>query len=242
MFGANAEIGADVPDVPAGQWVTLEVRDSGVGMDAKTVSQIFEPFFSTKDARRGTGLGLSTVAAIAQQCGGHVIVESAPGRGSAFTVYLPRVEGPETQHEASVSSGDLSGTETVLLVEDAKAVRNLLRRDLERHGYTVIDAPSANEALSRVKRHDGALDLLVTDVVLPGMDGPTLADQLRDEHPDLRVVYITGGSDESLAYRGVSRHDDVVLQKPLFAPALLRTLRDVLESPLREPAEPPPGE
>ena len=241
---ANAQIEADgeVAGVPAGTWVTLEVRDSGVGMDAETVSRIFEPFFSTKEQRRGTGLGLSTVAAIAQQCGGHVGVESAPGRGSTFTVYLPRVDEPEARREPSVSPTDLSGNETVLLVEDAKAVRNLLRRDLERHGYTVIDAPSANEALSRVERHEGTLDLLVTDVVLPGMDGPTLADQLRDEHPDLRVVYITGGSDENLAERSVSAREDVVLRKPLFAPALLCTLREVLESPPREPAEPPPEE
>ena len=241
---ANVEIQneGDVEGVPPGRWVTLEVRDSGVGMDAKTVSRIFEPFFSTKEARRGTGLGLSTVAAIAKQSGGHVAVESAPGRGSTFCVYLPRVDEPEARREAPAALTDLRGSETVLLVEDAKAVRNLLRRDLEQHGYTVIDAPSANEALSRLKRHDGALDLLVTDVVLPGTDGPTLADQLRDEHPDLRVVYITAGSDETLAERGVSSRDDVVLRKPLFAPALLNTLREVLAAAPREPAEPPPEE
>ncbi len=106
----------------------------------------------------------------------------------------------------------------------------------------MIDAPSANEAISRLKRHDGGLDLLVTDVVLPGTDGPTLADQLRDEHPDLRVIYITAGSDENLAERGVSSRDDVVLRKPLFAPALLNTLREVLAAAPREPAEPPPEE
>jgi CheY-like chemotaxis protein len=241
---ANAEIEAEgeVEGVAPGSWVTLEVRDSGVGMNADTVSHIFEPFFSTKEARRGTGLGLSTVAAIAQQSGGHVGVESAPGQGSTFTVYLPQVDAAEPSRETPAAPTDLRGSETVLLVEDDKAVRSVLRRDLERHGYTVIDAPSANEALSRLKRHEGPLDLLVTDVVLPGTDGPTLANQLQDGSPELRVVYITGGSDENLAERGVSTRDDVVLQKPLFTPALLYTLREVLDSPLREPPEPPPEE
>ena len=171
-----------------------------------------------------------------EQSGGHVRVESEPGEGSTFSVYLPRATGHPDEAMAQPLLSDLRGTETLLLVEDSGSVRRLLRRYLERHGYTVIEATSGVDALRAMKRHEGPLDLLVADVVLPKMDGRALARQLERERPGLRVLYMSGFSDEALSDRDVFDHEVTLIQKPFTPPQLLRQIRTVLASP------PPAGE
>jgi PAS domain S-box-containing protein len=216
------------PGLPAGEWVMLSLKDEGVGMSAETLDRIFEPFFTTKERGKGTGLGLATVYAIVEQSGGHVRVQSRPGQGSTFRIYLPRaIESLDEAHEQPLLS-DLTGSETLLLVEDDGAVRRMLRRYLEKHGYTVIEATSGVEALRAAKRHEGPLDLLVADVVLPKMDARALARQLESERPGLRVLYMSGYSQEALSERDAFDHELTFLQKPFELPELLRRIRGAL--------------
>jgi PAS domain S-box-containing protein len=212
--------------VPSGEWVSLSLQDRGLGMSAETLDRIFEPFFTTKETGKGTGLGLATVSAIVEQSEGHVRVESQPGEGSTFHIYLPRASGHLDEALAQPLLSDLRGTETLLLVEDSEAVRRLLRRYLERHGYTVIEAASGIDALRAIKHHEGPLDLLVADVVLPKMDGRALARQLERERPGLRVLYMSGFSDDAPSGREVP-----LLQKPFTPPELLRRIRAITASP-----------
>ncbi|MBW1688001.1 MAG: PAS domain S-box protein [Deltaproteobacteria bacterium] len=223
--------GSAHPSIPAGDWVGLSLQDRGLGMSAQTLEHIFEPFFTTKETGKGTGLGLATVSAIVEQSGGHVRVKSEPGEGSTFSIYLPRTTGRPDETMAQPLLSDLRGTETLLLVEDSESVRRLLRRYLERHGYTVIEASSGVDALRAMKRHDGPLDLLVADVVLPKMDGRALARQLERERPGLRVLYMSGFSDDALSDHDVFDHEVTLLQKPFTPPELLRQIRTVLVSP-----------
>jgi PAS domain S-box-containing protein len=221
-----ARLGGIVP----GSHVMLSVTDTGCGMDAEVQAHIFEPFFTTKEPGRGTGLGLATVYGIVQQSGGQVDVESAPGRGTRFRIYLPRVEGGERSPEDEAAPARLlDGTETILLVEDEQVVRELVRYILQTHGYLVLEASSAGEALLLCERHPGPIQLLVTDVVMPWMSGREMAERLTALRPELRVLYMSGYLDDAVVRHGVSYGDTAFLQKPFTPDALARKAREVLE-------------
>jgi two-component system cell cycle sensor histidine kinase/response regulator CckA len=216
--------------LPAGAYAVLSVSDTGVGMDAWTLSHLFEPFFTTKERRKGTGLGLATVYGIVKQSGGDVVVESEPGRGSRFSVYLPRVGEPAERngdHQSRVADG--TGSETVLLVEDEGLVRALARRVLEEHGYTVLEAAEALAALELSARHEGRIDLLLTDVVMPKMSGCELAQQLASLRPGTRVLYTSGYNEEAIGQHGVTDFGAAFLGKPFTPGMLARKVREVLD-------------
>ena len=215
-----------VPFAP-GRYICLAVTDSGVGMDEQTRARIFEPFFTTKEVGKGTGLGLSTVYGIVKQSGGYIWVYSEPGNGSVFKMYLPRVDEPVqcVRPEESVA-GLFRGTETILLVEDEQAVRMLTRCLLEQNGYTVIEAGDGSEALEIARRRTDPIDLLLTDVVMPGINGPTLACSLSSIHPETKVLFTSGYSGNFGAIpAGAS-----MLQKPFPRVKLLRKLRELLDA------------
>ena len=222
-----------VRGVKAGPYCVLTVKDTGEGMDAATRDRVFEPFFTTKTQGKGTGLGLSTVYGIVRQAGGFVAVESEPGRGSTFAIHLPAVE------EAVVSREDLprdgaapTGTETVLLCEDEDLVRRLLERVLVRHGYRVLVASSGSAALDVAKKHDGAIDLVITDVVMPHMSGPVLAEKMRAALPGIRVLFVSGyGAEELDGYEPLPGRTEF-LEKPFQPEELMRRARALLD---REP-------
>ena len=208
--------------VRPGPYVMLAVSDTGHGMDAETQSHIFEPFFTTKDLGKGTGLGLATVFGIVKQSGGHLNVYSEPGRGSTFKVYLPRVEEVATKEEAATPPlPPPTGTETILLVEDAEALRVMIREILEGGGYTVLDASHPEEALAMAKAHPSPVHLMLTDVVLPRMSGPDLAASLQRVRPGIRVLYMSGYTADAIGNHGVLEPGTHFLQKPFTAEALL---------------------
>ncbi|HEX6587576.1 MAG TPA: ATP-binding protein [Longimicrobiales bacterium] len=214
--------------------VALSVSDNGVGMSEDLRARIFEPFFTTKEAGHGTGLGLSTVYGIVQQAGGSVDVESAPGHGSKFTAYFPRVSATPLPAEAPVQqpvvvAGD--GMRTVLLAEDEPPVRRLVQRVLTRRGYHVIEAGNGREALDVARAHPGSIDALVTDVVMPEMTGPELAEALRADHPGLPVLFTSGYNEDGMEGTGVvSGLGIAFLQKPFVPDDLVRLLTELLGS------------
>ena len=217
-----------------GQYVLLAVTDSGLGMDQATRGHIFEPFFSTKPHGKGTGLGLSTVFGIVQQSGGGVWVYSEPGRGTTFKVYLPYVDAEPDQTRPLPAPVELSGTETVLLVEDEASVREVARRILERLGYRVLVADSPNAAAALCQSHPGPIQLLVTDVVMPLVSGPELAARLSSLRPGLKVLFMSGYTDGSIDAHGVVERGALFLQKPFTSELLARKVRSALggqESP-----------
>ena len=182
----------------------LAVSDTGHGMDAATQARVFEPFFTTKERGKGTGLGLSTVFGIVQQSGGTIWLYSEPGRGSTFKIFLPRVAGVAAPSaETDRSSSIPRGTETVLLVEDQDEVRRVARTILERFGYRVVEASDAGEALGLARQEQFAIDLLLTDVVMPGMDGRQLADRVLEARPGLKVLFMSGYTDDVILHHGV---------------------------------------
>ena len=187
----------------AGEYMLIEVSDTGIGIPKENLVRIFEPFFSTKEVGSGTGLGLSTVYGIVKQTGGFVFVDSAPGSGATFFIYLPRHEHGEAVVSARVEPGesanrDLTGAGTVLLVEDEDPVRLFSARALRNKGYKVIEAKSGEAALEVIHRATEQIDLLVTDVVMPRMDGPGLIREVRQTHPDMKVIFISGYTEEFL--------------------------------------------
>jgi len=221
---------ADGGPVPPGAWVVLAVRDTGVGMDAATQARVFEPFFTTKERGRGTGLGLPMVYGIVSQSGGHVDVQSAPGEGAVFRVYLPRVADPApAAHPARAAAPAPRGHEVVLLVEDEDAVRELVRTALTAQGYTVLPARGGDEALAIAARWTEPLDLVLADVVLPGMSGPALAARLRERQPGLPALYISGYESEMVAAEAELGPDDVLVSKPFTPAALAREVRALLD-------------
>jgi CheY-like chemotaxis protein len=192
-------------DVEPGRYVMLSVSDTGTGMDRETRERVFEPFFTTKGEEEGTGLGLATVYGIASQSGGHIYVYSEPGEGSVFKVYLPRTDCPEpsVRTGGEISEEELSGRETVLLVEDEDIVRELIGSVLRRHGHTVLTATCGKHALEVAAEWDDQIDILVTDVIMPGMTGAELADAMHEHHPDLPVLFVSGYTDNSVIQQGV---------------------------------------
>ena len=229
---ASVEIGETAAHehegLPPGPYSMLAVSDDGAGMDAETRARIFEPFFTTKNPGKGTGLGLSTVYGIVKQSGGQVAVQSEPGRGTTFRVYLPQVAGKsEPIPESPIAVESLRGTETILLVEDEDAVRDLAQRALEDFGYRVISARSGKEALDVWKRESGEVDLLVTDVVMPRMSGVDLAKALTAVCPGLKVLYISGYVGDAFGGREMDSDIDL-LPKPFTPDRLAGKVREVL--------------
>jgi two-component system cell cycle sensor histidine kinase/response regulator CckA len=217
-------------DVEAGRYVMLAVSDSGIGMDYTVRAHIFEPFFTTKEASKGTGLGLATVYGIIKQSNGHLWVYSEPGQGTTFKIYLPRVDAAPAERGADIPSGlPLQGTETVLLVEDEEALRNITRKALLRFGYTVLDAPNGETALEVAAQYAGPIHVLVTDVVMPGMTGRRLAEQLVALRPGIRVLFTSGYTDDAIVRHGVLEPGTAFLQKPFTQEELSHKLRQVLD-------------
>jgi signal transduction histidine kinase/CheY-like chemotaxis protein len=212
-------------DVPPGSYVVLTVIDTGLGMDPETQQRIFEPFFSTKG--EGTGLGLSTAYGIVRQSGGHIFVDSAPGQGTCFSIYLPATEERETGRVSEIVGGADSGSETILLVEDEEEARTVLRQILAGKGYRVLPAASGDEALAVSGECRERIDLLLTDVTMPRMKGPELASRLAGPRPQMRVIYMSGYNEEPLLG---GEGAPLCLQKPFSAQALARAVRAVLDA------------
>jgi CheY-like chemotaxis protein len=198
-------------------------------MPPEVREHIFEPFFTTKEPGKGTGLGLSTVYGIVRQSGGSVRVCSEPGHGTTFEIYLPRVDADVLARTPTLAPlKGAEGTGTVVLVEDEPAVRAFVRRVLQRRGYRVLDAASADEALALLDAHDGEIRLLITDVIMPGMSGTALAERLRARHPHLPVLFTSGYTSTDIADRGVLPDEVELLEKPFTTDALLRKVADLV--------------
>ena len=229
---ADLDRRAAPPDLDPGSYVVIEVTDTGEGMDAETLAQAFEPFFSTKAPHRGTGLGLAAVYGIVAQAGGQIGARSAPGQGTTFTIHLPRVDLPETaRRDAETEPAAVGGHETVLLVEDEPPVRAVGRKVLERHGYRVIEAGDGEEALRVAAGHEGGIDLLVSDMVLPRLGGLDLARRLSKEIGGLRVLLVSGYTDELPAEGVADLPMMAFLAKPFGPTELARKVREVLDAP-----------
>jgi CheY-like chemotaxis protein len=207
----------------------LTVTDSGTGMTAQVQSRLFEPFFTTKDVGKGTGLGLATVHGIVTRTGGSVGVYSEVGKGSSFKVYFPAAAGADTAAEPPApSSATRAGAETILVVEDAEGLRELTKRLLERHGYTVLTAADAVEALS-IFDAAPAIDVLLTDVVMPGTSGPELTRQLIERQAGLKVIYMSGYTEDAITHHGVLNPGIDFIHKPFTSETLGRKIGEVLD-------------
>jgi nitrogen-specific signal transduction histidine kinase len=214
---------------PPGAYVMLVVEDTGVGMDEVTQAHIFEPFFTTKGPGKGTGLGLSTVYGIVKQSGGYLDLESSPGAGSAFTIYLPRLEAIVDPPRVKIAiTESLRGEETILLVEDEDMLRGLLAKFLRLYDYTVLEARHGGEALLACERHPGPIHLMVTDVVMPQMSGRELADRLTPLRPEMKVLYMSGYTEDALVQHGVADLSVAFLQKPFRPIELARRVHALL--------------
>ena len=209
------------PGSSPGPHAVLTVGDTGHGMDAATLSHVFEPFFTTKPAGRGTGLGLAMISA-----------ESGPGQGTTFTVYLPRAEAQRADPAPPPEPASLPrGTETVLLVEDEASLRGVIRETLQGAGYRVLESGSAEEALKAAAAHAGEIHLLLTDVVMPGASGERLDAELRAARPKVRVIFMSGYTDDAISRHGVLEPGRHFLQKPFAADVLVREVRRALDAP-----------
>jgi CheY-like chemotaxis protein len=225
------------PGSKAGDFVMLEVTDTGTGMDASTLAHMFEPFFTTKERGKGTGLGLATVYGIVKQSNGYVSVESSVGQGSSFKIYLLRYEGqPEAEARTIDHAENLGGTESILLAEDSESLKKLAQSNLEAAGFHVLSASSGEEALEIATQHGSTFDLLLTDVVMPGMNGRVLAEQLLPRQPGMKVLYMSGYTDSFIAGHGVLEPGTHLLHKPFTEEVLIRKVREVLDGGKQPPS------
>jgi CheY-like chemotaxis protein len=209
----------------------LAVTDTGTGMDPETQAQIFEPFFTTKGRDKGTGLGLATVYGVVKQSNGYVTVDSEKGKGALFKIYLPRIKEPvATRSEGIQAPLTVRGSETVLLVEDAEPLRMLAQLFLKENGYHVLTAADGAEALQVAAQTPGPIHLLLTDVVMPGINGRVLAERLAPLHPAMKVLYMSGYTDSFIAGHGVLEEGIHLLHKPFTEDALMRKIRELLDA------------
>jgi CheY-like chemotaxis protein len=241
---ANATLDEAIPGEPdtllPGSYVRLRVCDTGTGIEEPVRPHIFEPFFTTKAPGLGSGLGLSTVYGIVTQSGGTIQVDSSPGPGTAFTIHLPRLEDAAAVVSApSVEEAPRGGAETVLVVEDQDDLRSLICEVLGEAGHTVLAAANGLEALARAESHAGPVQLLLTDVVMPGMNGRELAERLTALRPGLRVLFVSGYASDVIAKRGVLEERVNLLEKPFSRASLLRRVRRALDGEPFNPAAPP---
>jgi PAS domain S-box-containing protein len=232
----NAELGerqtAKMPYVQPGSYVQLAVTDTGTGMTEETIAHIFEPFFTTKEKGKGTGLGLSTVYGIVKQSGGYIWVDSEPGKGTSFKIFLPQeTETPSAQTAKAEIAPEPVASSTVLVVEDEESLRDLISELLARHGYRVLTAPDGATALQIARANRGRIHLLLTDVVLPGIGGPLLAKELSSAQPEIRVLYMSGYSDFNSFSHGNFSSDTRLLQKPFTKEKLLQEVAEALTAP-----------
>ncbi|MGO9310419.1 MAG: PAS domain-containing protein [Spirochaetia bacterium] len=224
------------PGVKPGEYVRIDVSDTGHGVDRDVLPHIFEPFFTTKDQGKGTGLGLATVYGIVKQSDGAITCYSEPGRGTTFTLYFPRTEEARDTAAAGIGeASELQGTETILLVEDEEMVRNLTRRVLEKSGYTVVWASGGREALAAMESYEGAVALLVTDVVMPKMSGKELAEELSSLRPNMKVLFVSGYTGNAIVHHGMLDPGVDFLQKPFDPRELLGKIRKILNRPPKVP-------
>jgi CheY-like chemotaxis protein len=222
----------DHPPTRPGRYVMLALTDTGTGMTPETRAHLFEPFFTTKEKGKGTGLGLATVYGIVKQSGGYIWAESEPGKGSTFRIYLPPVDAPARSHEPRGGApATIEGSETILLVEDEPVVRQLARRILEMNGYTVLEAGDVGDARRLCATHPGPIQLLLTDVVMPVMSGRGLADALSGLRPGMRVLYMSGYTDDAVMRHGIQAEGVPFLQKPFTPQGLAAKVREVLDLP-----------
>jgi signal transduction histidine kinase len=221
------------PDLCAGDYVMLTIADTGTGMSEEVKAHLFEPFFTTKPPGKGTGLGLATCFGIVKQSTGHINVHSELGRGTTFKIYFPQVqsalESPRVRIMPTEATG---GNETVLLVEDEPVVRELAVATLREKGYTVVEAVNGEEGLRMARQHDGKIDLVLTDVVMPVMGGKEMADALRTSHPDTKILFTSGYTEDAMGHHGVLRPGILFLQKPYMTATLARKVREVLDEGL----------
>jgi two-component system cell cycle sensor histidine kinase/response regulator CckA len=222
--------GAEGEGLASGGYVRVIVSDTGVGMDLETLSHVFEPFFTTKEVGQGTGLGLATVYGILQQSGGSIFVDSVPGRGTTFRIYLPAVGAPEAPQATPSAPAALGGTETVLLVEDEEMVRDMTREMLELSGYRVLEAPNGAAAVEAARLHDGPIHLMLTDVVMPGMSGSELALRITAARPETKVLFASGYAADATVHRGAGLEPGLAfIAKPFSPEDLARKVREVLD-------------
>jgi two-component system cell cycle sensor histidine kinase/response regulator CckA len=234
-FENNQPLDLHEEEMPPGKWVAIEVKDTGCGIAEENLPHILEPFFTTKDVGQGTGLGLATVYGIIRQTGGFLKIESEIGRGTTFTIYLPVIVEPEeigSQEDVNLEPEeptDLTGTACILLVEDEDAVRTFSTRALSNKGYEVLAAESGENALQMIQDHgDKHIELLVTDVVMPNMDGPTLAQRLRQDNPNLKIIFISGYTEDKLKEH--MGENISFLPKPFTLKQLAEKVKQVLDS------------
>jgi two-component system cell cycle sensor histidine kinase/response regulator CckA len=218
-------------DMPPGQWTVFEVRDTGHGIPEGNLTRIFEPFFTTKEVGQGTGLGLATVYGIVKQSGGHIWVYSEVGQGTSFKIYFPRYTGPddvEAPQERRPDQNDRTAGATILVVEDDVAVRTSVRRLLERHRYHVLEAPSGDQALTTIVEATQAIDLVISDMVMPEMSGLDLRERLGALRPTLPVLLMSGYSEEAITRLGKQASFGPLIEKPFTVQGILDKVRDAL--------------